>query len=94
MNAKELAKKASLENTAARVEKIVAEQEAIANQSTALVVFGGIDANTGKPFGHRLDGGLVYFDLETNAVPKVGQTLEVAIARNSLFGKGDARPVK
>lgn len=94
MKARNLAKQASLANTEVRLEKAIAQQESERNRSTYLIAFQGVNASTGKAYGTKPDGSVVYFDLETNAIPLIGQSLEVAIARNTLFGKGDKRPVK
>jgi chitinase len=91
---KDKAKLLSLQNTDARIESLTRQQAKRTNQTTRLIAFAGFDANKGKAYGTTLDGGTVYFDLETNTTPSAGQTLEVAIARNTLYGKGDLRPVK
>lgn len=91
---KDKAKLLSLQNTELRVAAIAKQQSLQTNKTTRLITFGGFDVNRGKAYGTGLDGGTVYFDLETNASPAIGQNIEVAIARNTLYGKGDIRPVK
>lgn len=91
---KDKAKLLSLQNTEARIEILTRQQSERANKTTRLVTFGGFDVDKGKAYGTDLDGGTVFFDIESNTIPPVGQTLEVAIARNTLYGKGDLRPVK
>ena len=94
MRAKDRAKELSLLSTEARIERAIARQEREEKRTTSMVAFGGVDAATGKAYGTKLDTSTIYFDMETNATPYRGQTLEVAQASQSLFGRGDKRPVK
>lgn len=88
---KNLVQLASLQATENRITKLAQNQK---SQATRLVSFGGFDPVRGKAFGTTLNGGTVYFDIESNATPAIGQVIEVAIARQSSYGKGDLRPVK
>jgi hypothetical protein len=94
MNIKDIAKQARLKNTATRIDGLLQRRNDEANRSTNLVSFQGFDKNRGKFYGTKPDGSVAYFDLETSATPRIGQRIEVAIAANILYGKGDLRPLK
>lgn len=91
---KDSAKKASLENTEARVAKVSDRQQVRENRTTLLVNFAGFDPARGKAYGETLEGGTVYFDIESTNTPAVGNLIEVAIAADTNYGRGDLRPVK
>jgi len=94
VNIKDIAKQARVNNTEARIDKVLRRRQDEANRSTNLVTFQGYDQQRGKHIGKTPDGGLKYFDIESTASPQVGQRIEMAIAANTLYGKGDLRPLK
>lgn len=91
---KDIAKLASLKNTEERIAALSRQQSRLKNQATRIVSFTGHDPSTGKAIGTTLGGGTVYFDLESNVTPAIGQIIEVAVAQNTSYGRGDLRPAK
>jgi hypothetical protein len=92
--AKEKALLFSLKNTEARADRVAQEIEATENRTTVLAIFQGVDAATGKAMAKTVRDDVIFFDLITSSVPKIGEAIEVAIAHSSLYGRGDKRPVK